>query len=219
MREEEKIFAGKMFDPRKQELKEIKHRAHSICQKYNSLDEYDPERKQLIRELVGSIGKGFYFQGPVQFNYGVHTFIGENFFANFNLTVLDDGKIYIGDNVCLGPNVSLMASTHPLIAAERMGTDENGNIIMAEYAGEIHIGDRVWIACNTVVFGGVTIGSNSVIGAGSVVTKDIPANCLAYGNPCRPVRQITEADSKRSLVLPEDMEHFSHGFHPEIWEE
>ena len=84
MREEEKIFVGKMSDPRKQELKEIKHRAHRICQKYNALDEYDPERKQLFRELVGSIGKGYYFQAAVQFNYGVHTFIGEHFSYGFH---------------------------------------------------------------------------------------------------------------------------------------
>lgn len=210
MREEEKIFAGKMFDPRKQELKEIKHCAHIACQKYNAMDEYDPKRNDVIREILGGVGKVFYFQGPVQFNYGSHTFIGENFFANFNLTVMDDGRIYIGDHVCFGPNVSLMATTHPLIAQERMGLDEKGKTTMAEYAEEIHIGNNVWIACNTVVIGGVHIGNNVVIGAGSVVTKDIPDNYLAFGNPCRPVRPITEADSKKDLILPEDMEHFTY---------
>lgn len=210
MTEEEKIFAGKMFDPRKQELKDIKHKAHIACQKYNAMDEYDPERSPIIREFIGKIGKVYYFQGPIQFNYGSHTFIGENFFANFNLTVMDDARIYIGDNVCFGPNVSLMATSHPLIAQERMGLDDEGKTTMAEYADEIHIGDNVWIACNTVVIGGVHIGNNVVIGAGSVVTKDIPDNYLAYGNPCRPIRPITEADSKKSLILPEDMEHFSY---------
>ncbi len=210
MTEEEKIFAGKMFDPRKQELKDIKHRAHIACQKFNAMDEYDPARSRVIGEILGSVGKVYYFQGPVQFNYGCHTFIGENFFANFNLMVMDDGPIYIGDNVCFGPNVSLMATNHPLIAQERMGLDEQGRTTMAEFAEEIRIGNNVWIACNATVIGGVTIGDNVVIGAGSVVTKDIPSGYLAYGNPARPVRPITEADSKKHLILPEDMEHFTY---------
>ena len=210
MTEEEKIFAGKMFDPRKQELKDIKHKAHIACQKFNAMYEYDPQRSRVIGEILGKTGKVYYFQGPVQFNYGCHTFIGENFFANFNLTVMDDGPIYIGDNVCFGPNVSLMATNHPLIAQERMGLDEQGRTTMAEFAEEIRIGNNVWIACNATVIGGVTIGDNVVIGAGSVVTKDIPAGYLAYGNPARPVRPITEADSKKHLILPEDMEHFTY---------
>jgi len=195
MTEEEKIFAGLIFDPRKKELKDIKHKAHEACRRYNQMDEYDPGRLPIIKEFIGGIGSTYYFQGPVQFNYGSHTFIGENFFANFNLTVMDDARIYIGDNVCFGPNVSLMATNHPLIAAERMGVDEKGNTTMAEFAEEIHIGNDVGLACNVVVLGGVTIGDGAVIGAGSVVTKDIPAGYLAYGNPCVPVRPITEADS------------------------
>jgi len=210
MTEEEKIFAGKMFDPRKKELKDIKHKAHEACRRYNQMDEYDPERLPIMKEILGSVGNTYYFQGPVQFNYGSHTFIGENFFANFNLTVMDDARVYIGDNVAIGPNVSLMATNHPLLPQERMGMDEEGRTTMAEYAEDIHIGDNVWIACNTVVIGGVTIGKNCVIGAGSVVTKDIPEGYLAYGNPCRPVRPITEADSMKHLILPEDMEHFAY---------
>lgn len=210
MREEDKIFAGYMFDPRKQELKDIKHRAHEACRRFNSMDEYDPERTRVIGDILGGKGGVYYFQGPVQINYGCHTFIGENFFANFNLTVMDDARIYIGDNVCFGPNVSLMATSHPLIAQERMGLDDEGKTTMAEYAEEIHIGNNVWIACNAVVIGGVTIGDDVVIGAGSVVTKDIPSGYLAYGNPCRPVRRITEADSMKHLILPEDMEHFTY---------
>ena len=210
MTEEEKIFAGKMFDPRSQELRDIKHRAHVACQKYNTMDEYDPARSEVLREILGGTGMTFYIQGPVQFNYGSHTFIGENFFANFNLTVMDDARIYIGNNVCFGPNVSLMATSHPLPAQERMGLDEQGRTTMAEYAEEIHIGNNVWIACNAVVLGGVHIGSNVVIGAGSVVTGDIPDGCLAVGVPCRPVRPITEADSMKHLILPEDREHFSY---------
>ena len=145
-----------------------------------------------MRSILGSTGKTFYFQGPVQINYGSHTFIGENFFANFGLTIMDDARVYIGNNVCFGPNVSLMATTHPLIAQERMGMDAEGRTTMAEYADEIHIGNNV------------------VIGAGSVVTKDIPDGYLAFGNPCKPVRPITEADSKKDLILPEDRKHFEY---------
>lgn len=195
MTEEEKIFAGMIFDPRKKELKDIKHKAHEACRRYNALDESDPSRLPIIREFIGAIGDTYYFQGPIQFNYGSHTFIGENFFANFNLTVMDDARVYIGDNVCFGPNVSLMATNHPLIATERMGVNEDGSTTMAEFAEDIHIGSNVWIACNAVVIGGVHIGDNVVIGAGSVVTKDIPAGYLAYGNPCSAIRPITEEDS------------------------
>ncbi|MBQ2747524.1 MAG: sugar O-acetyltransferase [Firmicutes bacterium] len=204
MNEEEKIFMGKMFDPRKKELKDIKHKAHEACRKYNSMDEYDPERLGILREVLGKTGKTFYFQGPVQINYGSHTFIGENFFANFNTVIMDDARVYIGDNVCFGPNVSLMATNHPLIASERMGQNPDGSTTMAEFAEEIHIGDNVWLACNVTVLGGVTIGNNVVVGAGSVVTKDIPDGYLAYGNPCRPIRPITEEDSMLHLYLDED---------------
>ncbi len=201
MSEEEKIFAGKLFDCRCKELRDIKHKAHIICQQFNAMDEYDENRLPLIKEIIGSIGKKYYFQGPIQFNYGCHTFIGENFFANFNTTILDDGRIYIGDNVMFGPNVSLMAASHSLIAEERAAVKyPDGHVSMAEYAEEIHIGNNVWLACNVVVVGGVTIGNNVVVGAGSVVTKSIPDNYLAYGNPCRPIRLITEKDSKLDLL-------------------
>lgn len=201
MTEEEKIFAGRLFDARTKELRDIKHKAHVLCQKFNLLDEYDEDRLPIIKEFIGKIGEKYYFQGPIQFNYGCHTFIGENFFANFNTTILDDGRIYIGNNVMLGPNVSLMASSHPLIPEERTAMKyKDGHVSVSEYAEEIHIGNNVWIACNVVVCGGVHIGNNAVIGAGSVVTKDIPDNYIAYGNPCKPVRMITEKDSKLHLL-------------------
>lgn len=201
MTEEEKIFAGRLFDARTKELKDIKHKAHVLCQKYNQMDEYDQARLPIIRQFIGAIGEKYYFQGPIQFNYGSHTFIGENFFANFNLMVMDDARIYIGDNVMFGPNVSLMATNHPLIPEERIAMRyPDGHVSMSEFADEIHIGNNVWLAANVVVLGGVTIGDGTVIGAGSVVTKDIPAGYLAYGVPCKPMRPITEKDSKLHLL-------------------
>ena len=144
MREEEKIFAGKLFDARTKELRDIKHKAHTLCQKFNTIDEYDEDRLSIIKEFIGNIGEKYYFQGPIQFNYGSHTFIGENFFSNFNLTVMDDARIYIGDNVMFGPNVSLMATNHPLIAHERVSMKyPDGHVSMSEYADEIHIGNNV----------------------------------------------------------------------------
>ena len=126
MTEEEKIFAGYIFNNRSPELVAMKHKAHSACLRFNQMDEYDLQRLPIVREFIGAIGKVYYFQGPIQFNYGCHTFIGENFFANFNLTVMDDARIYIGDNVCFGPNVSLMATNHPLLPQERSASTMKG---------------------------------------------------------------------------------------------
>lgn len=201
MEEEKRIFSGKLFDARKKELKDIKYKAHKLCEKFNSMDECDEKRLEIIKKFIGKIGEKYYFQGPIQFNYGTHTFIGENFFANFNTLIMDDGKVSIGDNVMFGPNVSLMATNHPLIAEERIFMKyEDGHISMSEYAKGITIGNNVWLASNVIVIDGVNIGDNVVIGAGSVVTKDIPDGYLAYGNPCRPIRKITEKDSKMDLL-------------------
>lgn len=201
MTEEEKIFAGKLFDARTKELRDVKHKAHELCRRFNQMDEYDENRLPLVREFVGAIGEKYYFQGPIQFNYGSHTHIGENFFANFNLMVMDDGPITIGDNVMFGPNVTLLSTNHPLIAEERTSMHyPDGHVSMSEYASGIHIGSNVWLAANVAVLDGVTIGDGAVIGAGSVVTKDIPAGWLAVGVPCCPLRPITEEDTKIDLL-------------------
>lgn len=201
MTEEERIFCGKLFDARKKELKDIKHKAHEACRKYNMMDEYDEARNEVIKNIMGSIGRNFYFQGPVQFNYGTHTFIGDNFFANFNLLVMDDGKVFIGDNVMIGPDVKILCTDHPLIADERIRMKySDGHVSMSEMATEIHIEDDVWLAAGVSVLDGVTIGKGAVIGAGSVVTSDIPAGWLAVGVPARPVRKIDEGDSMLHLL-------------------
>ena len=199
--EEERIFAGKLFDAHRPELMEIKHRAHEYCRRYNTLDEWDPERQEIVKKLLGGMGESVTFQGPMQFNYGKHTFIGSHFFANFNLLVMDDGRITIGDHVMIGPNVSLLASNHPLIPQERTAIEyPDGHVSMSEFAKGIVIGNNVWIAADVAVIDGVTIGDGAVIGAGSVVTHDVPAGWLAFGNPARPIRKITEQDSRRELL-------------------
>ena len=201
MNRHERALAGLLFDAHSPELMAIKHRAHALCQQYNATDENDPIRPVLARQLLGEVGEGSALQGPIRFNYGIHTKVGANCFFNFGLTVPDDGPVELGDHVMIGPNVSLMASSHPLLWQEREATTyPDGHTSMAEYAPGITIGSHVWLACGAIVCGGVTIGEGAVIGAGSVVTHDIPAGWLAWGNPCRPVRPITQDDSRADLV-------------------
>lgn len=139
-------------------------------------------------------------QGPIYFDYGVFTTIGENTYANFNFTVLDTCPVTIGDNVFFGPNCTLATPLHPLRYQERnIKFKSDGTPYDDEYGKPLVIESNCWIASNVVIAGGVTIGEGSVIGAGSVVTRDIPPHSLAAGNPCRVIRQITEADSMRGL--------------------
>ena len=202
MKETEKIRAGLLFRPNSMELRDTKHKAHETCRLYNTLDEYDERGPALMRSILGKIGERFYFQSPVQFNYGLHTYIGEDFFANYNFCVLDDADVYIGDNVMIAPNVSLMAASHPLLAYERLGLlrGDDGLPTIAENAEPIRIGNNVWIGCGVTVIGGVTIGNDVVIGAGSLVRHDSADGVRAAGDPCGVIRRITEKDSRRHLV-------------------
>ena len=189
------MLAGMLYDPSDTELAELRKKAHALSTRYNTLTEDDPERGKIVSELVPNMGKRGFVQGPVQFDYGVFTEIGDNFYANFNLTVLDCCKVTIGDNVMIGPNVSILTPVHPLCWQDRnMRFKPDGSPYDLEYAKPITIGSNCWIAGNVTICGGVTIGSGCVIGAGSVVTRDIPENSLAVGNPCRVIREITEAD-------------------------
>lgn len=196
MTEKEKMLAGKIYDPSEPELVGLRQKAHRLCLEYNQLSEIDKKRDEMMRELGVAGGENAYFQGPVQFDYGCFTTVGEGFYANFNFTCVDCCPVTIGDNVFVGPNVSLLTPVHPFRWQDRNPYKKpDGTVTDKEYARPITIGDNCWIAGNVSVCGGVTIGEGSVIGAGSVVTRDIPPHSLAAGVPCRVIREITEADS------------------------
>ena len=196
MTEEEKMINGKIYDPMDENLVFLRNKAHNLCREFNALTEGDKKRELLLDELVPH-HSNVWLAGPVFFDYGKNTTFGKNCFANFNLYVLDCCPVTIGDDVFFGPNVSILTPMHPLLAEERkMYFDkEKGYVTDKEYAKPISIGDGTWIAGNVIINGGVTIGKRCVIGSGSVVTRDIPDDSLAVGNPARVIRKITKEDS------------------------
>ena len=144
------------------------------------------KKKEILKGILGHCTDRVFIESPVHMSYGNHVHLGDQFYANFNLVIIDDMDVYIGNQVMIGPNVTICTTGHPVYPLYR----EMG----AHYSLPIHIGNKVWIGANSVVLPGVTIGENSVIGAGSIVTRDIPANVVAVGNPCRVLREITETD-------------------------
>ncbi|KLV09219.1 galactoside O-acetyltransferase [Photobacterium aquae] len=144
------------------------------------------KRKALMGQIFAEVGEQCYIEPPLHANWGIHTHLGKCVYANFNLTLVDDTHIYIGDHVMIGPNVTIATAGHPIDPVLRQKVGQFNIPVM--------IGNNVWIGANTVVLPGVTIGENSVIGAGSVVTKDIPANVVAVGNPCQVLRPISDHD-------------------------
>lgn len=161
----------------------LKIHEYNLCRP----DETDKIDK-LIRDILGKAGNNVMILAPFRCDYGKNIEVGNNFMTNYNCVILDVAKVIIGNNVMFGPNVSILTAGHPIHWESR-----NSGY---EYGIEIHIGDNVWIGANTVVNPGVKIGKNSVIGSGSVVTKDIPENVVAVGNPCRILKSITEEDRK-----------------------
>ncbi len=197
MTEFEKMSAGKLYDTSEKELAKIRCRAHKLCKDYNDTYEDEEEKRaEILRTLCPNLGKGTYLQGPLQFDYGTNFFTGENCYTNFYFVALDCAPIRLGDDVFIGSNCTLATPIHPMLTAERkMRFKADGTPYDLEYAKPIEIGDGVWLASGVTVCGGVKIGKDSVIGAGSVVTKDIPEGVFAAGNPCRVIRKLTEADS------------------------
>lgn len=190
--EKEKMLAGeayKGFDP--QLLKERQWAKDKIYDLNNLRPSQIEERNAILKELLGKTGKNFFFEPPFRCDYGTNIEIGENFYTNYNLIVLDCAKVSIGDDVLIGPNVGIFTAGHPLHPDIRKQE--------WEHAYPINIGNGVWIGGHVVINPGVNIGDHAVIGSGAVVTKDIPANVFAAGNPCKVIREITEADRQSYL--------------------
>lgn len=194
MTEKDKAAKGLLYnanyDP---QLQQEMHEVKGVLYKYNMLPPWETEERQkMIKSLLGRTGKNFTILSPFYCDYGYNIEIGENFFSNMNLVILDGAKVTIGDNVFIAPNVGIYTAGHPLDVKQR-----NEGL---EYAYPVTIGNNVWIGAQVAIMPGITIGDNAVIGAGSIVTKDIPANALAVGNPCRVIRMISN-DEERNLLL------------------
>jgi maltose O-acetyltransferase len=184
--EKEKMLCGAVYNATDPQLVEDRNRARNLL---NQLNHSGPEeqdlRSKLLQELVGKTGKNLWIEPPFFCDYGFNIFLGENVFFNFNCVVLDVMPVHIGDNVLFGPNVQIYTATHPL--------DWQQRATGLEFAKAITIASHVWIGGGTIICPGVSIGHRSVIGAGSVVTKDIPADVFAGGNPCRIIRNLADA--------------------------
>lgn len=192
MTEKEKMCAQMLYDANyDQALLEERDKAKDLCHQYNQLRPSDrASQQEVLKKLLGKTGENFILTAPFWCDYGYNIELGENFYANHNLVILDGAKVTFGDNVFIGPDCGFHTAGHPIDFERR-----NRGL---EYAYSITVGDNVWIGAGVQVMPGVTIGSNVVIGGGSVVVKDIPSNCVAVGNPCHVLRPITEADRKTS---------------------
>ena len=187
---EEILFSGKIYNPSIKEIMDYQETRKALVNEYNNTSNDEngfKRRKELIKEMFASSGEGCYIEPPFHANFGgENVFLGSDIYVNFNLTLVDDGPIYIGDKTMIGPNVTIATASHPISPSLR----EKG----LQYNLKVTIGRNVWLGANTVVLPGITIGDNSIIGAGSVVTKDIPSNVIAVGNPCKVLRSINKDD-------------------------
>ena len=181
--EKEKMLAGELYNPLDKELCEERLKARVLLDQLNNSREDKPEeRARILKELIPGAGENLWLQPPFYCDYGSNIKTGDNVFFNFNCVILDVAPVTIGSRTLLGPNVQIYAATHPMDHEERAKG--------LEYGKPISIGDDVWIGGSAIICPGVTIGDRSVIGAGSVVTRDIPADVFAAGNPCKVIRSL-----------------------------
>jgi maltose O-acetyltransferase len=182
--EREKMLAGELYNALDPELVVLNERSKTFCRELNALrEDQKDEKRQILKSLFGTGGETAWIIPPFFCDYGANIHLGERVFFNFNCIVLDVCPVKIGDFTLFGPAVQIYAATHPMDVATRR---------KLEYGKPIEIGADVWVGGGAIICPGVTIGSKSVIGAGSVVTRDIPAGVFAAGNPCRVIREITE---------------------------
>ncbi len=187
MTEKQKMLMGIIYNAEEACLIEERNRAKSLTKQYNESRQEDRDhRKYLMGQIFGKLGQNVHLEAPFYLDYGYRTTIGDDFFSNFNLTILDGGGVEIGDRVFIGPNVGIYTANHPTDVRRR----EKGY----EWVLPVKIGNKVWIGGGVTILPGVTIGDNTVIAAGSVVTKDIPANVVAAGNPCKVIKEAEEGD-------------------------
>lgn len=188
MTNKERMDAGLVYDPNDPAVMADQQVCMDKLWEFNQLrPSQQAEKTRYMKEMFAECGEGCYIELPFRANWGgKHLHFGNYVYANFNLTVVDDGEIYVGDKVMFGPNVTIATANHPIEPGLRSKA--------MQYNKPVHIGENVWVGANTVIVPGVSIGKNSVIGAGSVVTKDIPENVVAVGNPCRVLRPIGEHD-------------------------
>ena len=190
MNNREKMLTGDLYLPDGDDVMNDQLLCLEKLYDYNATRPLEGEKRfQLLKEMFAEIGEDSYIEPPLHANWGGHhVHFGKRVYANFNLTLVDDTHIYVGDYTMLGPNVTIATAGHPILPELR---EKN-----YQYNIPVHIGKNCWLGAGVVVLPGVTIGDNTVIGAGSIVTKDIPANVVAVGNPCRVLREINEHDKE-----------------------
>ena len=185
----ERMQSGKLYFCTDEEIAKEQLECLEILYDYNHTRPSESQkREQILKNLLAEIGENCYIEPPFHANWGKYTHFGNNVYANFNLTLVDDTDIFVGDNVMFGPNVIIATAGHPVDPPLREK--------VAQFNIPVRIGKNVWIGAGAIVLPGVTIGDHSVIGAGSVVTKDIPPNVVAVGNPCRVLREINDRDKE-----------------------
>ncbi|MEG0545602.1 MAG: sugar O-acetyltransferase [Oscillospiraceae bacterium] len=189
MNSKERMHSGKIYFCTDDELVKDQMECNEILYDYNNTRPSETQkREEILKKLLAEVGENCYVEPPLHANWGRHSHFGNNVYANFNLTLVDDTHIYVGDNVMFAPNVIVATAAHPIEPELRRK--------IAQFNIPVHIGNNVWIGAGAIILPGVNIGDNSVIGAGSVVTKDIPENVVAVGNPCKVLRKISERDKE-----------------------
>lgn len=194
MTEKEKMLCGEFYDTNNSKLRRQSSNAKDLMRVYNDLPAENMElRNQILHLMFGFCGENVRVNQPIWVDYGCNISLGANSLINMNCTLLDTGRITIGSNTLIGPDVKIYTAVHPILPNERFDTDETGKTAIRTQTASVTIGNNVWIGGGAILLPGVTIGDNTVVGAGSVVSKPIPANAVACGNPCVIKKMLNEA--------------------------